>query len=74
MGTPYIAEMGIHENHHGESFLMGTLMEIRNILVGTNQVWGISENRDRKLSLECVTMNSPCKGKSLQTTVYWVDQ
>ena len=30
------------------------------------QVWGISENRDRKLSLECVTMNSPCKGKSLQ--------
>ena len=38
------------------------------------QVWGISENHDRKLSLECVTMNSPCKGKSLQTTVYWVDQ
>ena len=38
------------------------------------QVMGISENRDRKLSLECVTMNSPCKGKSLQTTVYWVDQ
>ena len=39
-----------------------------------DQVWGISENRDRKLSLECVTMNSPCKGKSLQTSVYWVDQ
>ena len=38
------------------------------------QVWGISENSDHKLSLEHVTMNSPCKGKSIQTTVYWVDQ
>ena len=38
------------------------------------QVWGILENRDRKLSLECVTMKSPFKGKSLKTTVYWVDQ
>ena len=44
------------------------------VLILDKQVWGISENRNRKLSLECVTMNSPCKGKSLQTIVYWVDQ
>ena len=28
----------------------------------TNQVWGITENSDCKLSVECVTMKSPFKG------------
>ena len=35
-----------------------------------DQVLLISENRDRKVSLRSVTIHSPCKGKSHQTTVY----
>ena len=29
------------------------------------QVWGISETRDRKLSLKCAIADCPCKGKSI---------
>ena len=28
-----------------------------------NQVWGISETPDRKLSLKCAIADCPCKGK-----------
>ena len=31
----------------------------------TDQVWGISETRDRKLSLKCAIADCPCKGKSI---------
>ena len=30
-----------------------------------NQIWGISETRDPKLSHKCAIADCPCKGKSI---------
>ena len=53
---------------------IGYLKRLNYLPLRGEQVWEISENRDRKVSLRSVTIHSPCKGKSLQTTLNSPDQ